>query len=66
MLSKYAHIGFETTDNMTILELDTVTSILNDHYEEMQKLANASRDPQGGNGAIRTINVNDLSLDDLP
>ena len=44
MLSKYAHIGFEVTDNMTMFELDSVTMILNEHFEEMKKSMDQAKD----------------------
>ena len=44
MLSKYAHIGFEVTDNMTMFELDSVTMILNEHFEEIKKSMDQEKD----------------------
>lgn len=63
MLSKYAHIGFEVTDNMTMFELDSVTMILNEHFEEMKKSMDQAKDNQEHN--TRTVSVNDLDLDAL-
>lgn len=63
MLSKYAHIGFEVTDNMTMFELDSVTMILNEHFEEMKKSMDQAKDNREHN--IRTVSVNDLDLDAL-
>ena len=62
-LSKYAHIGFEVTDNMTMFELDSVTMILNEHFEEMKKSMDQAKDNREHN--TRTVNVNDLDLDAL-
>ena len=61
MLSKYAHIGFEVTDNMTMFELDSVTMILNEHFEEIKKSMDQEKDNREHN--TRTVNVNDLDLD---
>ena len=63
MLSKYAHIGFEVTDNMTMFELDSVTMILNEHFEEIKKSMDQEKDNREHN--TRTVNVNDLDLDAL-
>lgn len=63
MLSKYAHIGFEVTDNMTMFELDSVTMILNEHFEEMKKSMDQANDNREHN--TRTVSVNDLDLDAL-
>lgn len=63
MLSKYAHIGFEVTDNMTMFELDSVTMILNEHFEEIKKSMDQAKDNQEHN--TRTVSVNDLDLDAL-
>lgn len=63
MLSKYAHIGFEVTDNMTMFELDSVTMILNEHFEEIKKSMDQAKDNREHN--TRTVNVNDLDLDAL-
>lgn len=63
MLSKYAHIGFEVTDNMTMFELDSVTMILNEHFEEMKKQMDQAQDNREHN--TRTVSVNDLDLDAL-
>lgn len=63
MLSKYAHIGFEVTDNMTMFELDSVTMILNEHFEEMKKSMDQAQDNREHN--TRTVSVNDLDLDAL-
>ena len=63
MLSKCANIGFEVTDNMTMFEMDSVTMILNEYFEEMKKQMDQAQDNREHN--TRTVSVNDLDLDAL-
>ena len=48
---------------MTMFELDSVTMILNEHFEEIKKSMDQEKDNREHN--TRTVNVNDLDLDAL-
>lgn len=74
MLSKYANIGFDVTDNMTQLELDTVMDILNEHYADIKKETERAKQAQemaqagiGTHGMtpMRTVDVSELNMDEL-
>ena len=48
---------------MTMFELDSVTMILNEHFEEIKKSMDQAKDNREHN--TRTVSVNDLDLDAL-
>lgn len=48
---------------MTMFELDSVTMILNEHFEEMKKQMDQAQDNREHN--TRTLSVYDLDLDAL-